>query len=370
MVIILRSNDLETEPRVQKYVNFLEQKKIKYLLVGWNREKKNLKREKRIYYEKKVGYNLRKKGIIYRIYWNIFLLKKLFLYRKEYTTIHACDFDTVMPSLIMKFFKKKVVFDVFDWFSDEVKTGNKIIDFTINYLEKFAFKIADYAIICEEERKEQIGVIKDKIYVLPNIPNIVGREKDDFIEKKNLEKIKIAYVGGFYKGRGLEELISMIKKYPQKYELEIAGYGDKMIANKIKEASKNYSNINYHGSVPYEKGLSIMGSSNVIYGMYYTINRNHIFAAPNKYYESIFLEKPILTNSGTILAKKVKDLKTGFVIGEGEVNLDNFLESLNKKEIKNLEKNLDDLWENKYQNYVKNFLEKEYSEILWSGTKK
>src|SRR5690606_3978692 len=40
----------------------------------------------------------------------LFLLKKLIHYRKEYDVIHACDFDTVIPAFIVsKIFRKKYV---------------------------------------------------------------------------------------------------------------------------------------------------------------------------------------------------------------------------------------------------------------------
>ncbi len=367
MIVLIRSNDLLTENRLQKYIEFLKEKNIEYTLIGWNRQGKDEVLENTIYYKKKVGYNLRKKAIKTRIYWNFFILKELYKNRKKYKVIHACDFDTIMPSLFMKLFKKKVIFDIFDWFSDEVKTGNKLIDGIINLLEKKSFQISDYVIICEEERKKQIGVKRKQVLILPNIPSF--KKEINFYDNKERKKITISYVGGFYKYRGLDELLEVVSENPKKLELKIAGFGDIELEKKIKEYSEKYLNIFYYGKVHYTCGLEIMKKSDLIYAMYYTANRNHLYAAPNKYYESLFLNKAILTNVGTIFSDKLLESEIGFVIGEGKSELENFLKELNKEKLIKDEQKLKDIWEKKYKNYVREFLDTEYLKII-EGNKK
>ena len=70
----------------------------------------------------------------------------------------------------MKLFGKKVVFDIFDWFSDEVKTGKWYIDKPINFMEKLSVKLADLVIICEKGRLQQMEIVPSHYIVVPNIP--------------------------------------------------------------------------------------------------------------------------------------------------------------------------------------------------------
>ena len=55
MIILLRSDDLNPDPRVEKYVNFFKEKTLEYLLIGWNRsEDIKPQREDALFFEKKA----------------------------------------------------------------------------------------------------------------------------------------------------------------------------------------------------------------------------------------------------------------------------------------------------------------------------
>lgn len=62
--------------------------------------------------------------------------------------------------------------------------------------------------------------------------------------------------------------------------------------------------------------------------MYYKTNPNHLYAAPNKFYEALALEKPIITTAGTLVGDKVKSIKSGYVINEGERAFEELLDKL------------------------------------------
>lgn len=330
-ILLIRSQDILTDSRVHRYEDWFIKNNIKYKILGWDRKNKNIVRDNTIFCRVNAGYKLGYKGIKYRIKWNIFILKYLIKNHKEYDIIHACDFDTIVPSLIMKLFKKYVIFDIFDWFSDEVKTGKKVIDLAINILEKISTKISDLTIICEEERLNQIKIMPKNYIVVPNIPNI-DLNKITFDDSTKKSKIKVSYVGGLYPDRGINELLEVISNL-KNIELNIAGFGNQVIENNVKNFSEKYDNIIYYGKVDYEKAINIMSKSDFIYAMYYKYNKNNIYAAPNKFYEAIFLQKPIITTTGTLVGDKVKKYKTGYVIEEGEENLLNLLKNLRKRDI-------------------------------------
>lgn len=339
-VIILRSQDIFSDSRVLKYEDWYKRNNIFYRIVGWDRQGKSLQRENTDYYRGIAGFQQGAKGILGRIKWDYFLLRYLLANRKKYRIVHACDFDTVIPALIMKCFGKKVIFDIFDWFSDEVKTGKWYIDKPINFLEKISARTADLVIICEEGRLEQMGVRPAKWLVIPNIPSFT--ELSSVESKESLPEdgfIKIAYVGGLVENRGLRELIDVVPLFPQ-IKLTVAGYGSTDISNYIKKAAGKYNNIKFLGKIEYKTALQIMQQADLLYAMYYLENPNHKFAAPNKFYESIFLHKPIITTQGTLVGNMVKKNHSGFVIGEGATALENLFRRLSLNSVKKVQYNM------------------------------
>lgn len=364
MIVLLRANDIITDSRVLKYLNFFEKSKINYRIIGWNRDGNNNKKNNTYFFEKKAGYNLGKKAILNRFLWNLFLLKKLIKIRKQYKIIHACDFDTVLPALIMKiFFNKKVIFDIFDWFSDTIITNNFFIDRMINILEKKAVKMSDYVIICEEERKKQIKIVPKKLLILPNIPNFIDNRGNFSEENKKTDILKISYVGGLYEDRNIHILLEEVSKNSKLY-LYIAGFGDVAIEGMCEEYSKKFSNIKFYGRVKYEEGINIMANSNIIYAMYCKTNRNHLYAAPNKYYESLMLGKPLITTVGTIVGEKVSKYNTGFVIGEKSEDTRKIFDEILNSNIHEKSENCLKIWEENYKNYMEVFFNTTYKEII------
>lgn len=339
-VVLLRSQDIVSDSRVLRWEEWFKKEDISYTIVGWDRAGKNLKRENTDFYRRRAGFQQGMKGIIGRVWWNLFLLKYLFSHHKQYQYIHACDFDTVIPGLCMKIFGKKVIFDIFDWFSDEVRTGKIWIDKPINILEKWAAVHADLVIICEKERLKQMGVIPRNYIIIPNIPEVKNPplEVENNVERKTGE-IRIAYVGGLVKDRGLIELINVVQEMPR-IKLEIAGFGDTDIVRAVEQAAHTYENIQYDGKVPYEKALEIMGNADLLYAMYYKTNPNHIYAAPNKFYESLLLQIPLITTEGTLVGNKVKCFHNGYVIMEGEGYLAKFLSKISIQDIKEIKRNM------------------------------
>lgn len=364
-VLLFRSNNIFAS-RVNKYVNYYKRQGVDYTAVGWDRggEGKEVAHYEFCHYKAD-----RNKGGIQAMKghskWMWFVLKYL-RDHKDVTTIHACDLNVAFPAAIFKkFFKKDVVliFDVCDWFSANFaryKTLCKIL----RRMEKFACKQADHIIICEPERRAQITFPLDKEpVVLPNIPEI----SDEWHFEKsgkyafNNDWITIGYFGGFSMKRFLPELLELTKT--EKFNLLIAGYGNKIIEDKCEEV-KDRDNVKYFGRLSMKDGLEMEANADIISTIYCKTNPNHIFAAPNKYYEALYLGKPILTNSGTIVSKKVHDNNIGYVIEEDEKDLIRLLSSINKKDIEEKGKKARELWNNRFKDYVQNFFDTQYSHFL------
>lgn len=365
MIVFLRSTDAHPDSRLQKYTDYLTQKSFPFLVLCWDRIGKFVDTSEYLYYKRRANYGGGLKNLWRLIGFNLFLIKQLFQHRKNYQIIHACDFDTILPALLMKmFYKKVVIYDIFDWFVDSRNFHNAILCRIILYLERFALKQSDVTIICEEERQKQLCCQPTRLWVLPNIPNF----SIPFVGKSDVvthDRIRLAYVGVFTCHRGLEKLMEIMRRLPDLLELNIAGFGE--LEQMVIDADKELANVHYYGSVPYEKGLTIMKDADLILALYEKTIPNHIYAAPNKYYEGLFLGKPILTTAGTYVGIKTEKYKTGFAIGEQVCDLEVFFSMPDlRRKLQERGENAAKLWTSKYCDFVSTFFENQYFTFLTS----
>lgn len=370
MICIIRSNDIVSDTRAMKYITYLKSHDIPYKLIAWDREGKKANDKSNYYFRRKAGYNVGGiKAAMNRCYWIIFVCLTLLKIKKDDNIVlHGCDVDSAFPaSLYKKIFnrKAKVIFDIFDWFSSTLYNQHKLILKVFTLIEKFSINNADYIILCEKERIEQIpySISPEKLLVLPNIPYFSEysflRKRKDYEFDNN--KIVFSYVGGFYNERCLEEIIDIA--ISGCINLLIAGYGDSAIEKKLRESVGN-PNIKYYGKVNYKDALSIMYSSDIIYAMYSKVNPNHIYAAPNKFYESMFLGKPIFTTKGTIVGNKVEKIGIGYVSNESESEILEAINTIKKDDIVEKGNKGKFIWEKMYKNYTNDFMETTYGKII------
>ncbi|MBE6280829.1 MAG: glycosyltransferase family 4 protein [Bacteroides sp.] len=364
-ILLFRSNNIFAS-RVNKYVNYYKRLELDYTIIGWDREGEAKLVEHYDFCKYKASTNVGGiKAMIAHTKWMWFVFKYL-MNHKDVTTIHACDLNVAFPAALFKMlFKREVIliFDVCDWFSANFSKYSKLCK-VLNVMEKFACKQANYIIICEPERKAQIQFSIDKEpLVLPNIPEI---DNNYIFEKENKysfnnDKITIAYFGGFSNDRFLTELLDLTKN--STFNLLIAGYGSKDIENKCRDLEK-MENVKFFGRLDMKEGLQMSYNADIIYMMYCKSNMNHIYAAPNKYYEALFLGKPLITTKGIIVENKVHKNDIGYSVEENIDELNELILSLNKMELENKGKNAKKLWDDVYCRYVNDFFENIYSKII------
>lgn len=368
MIILARSNSIVKDSRVLKYIQYMQDNEIDYYLLGWNRRHEAIDLKNTLFFEKQSGYNVGGlKAAWNRCLWMLFCLKCFIHYKPD--VIHGCDLDSTFPAVIYKLLfhrQVKIIFDIFDWFSATLWNQGAILIYFFRKMEYFSTKYSDYIFICEKERLLQIPYdISSKLYILPNIPLIRNEHVVKYFDVNYFfsnNNITISYVGGLYDERFLSELLELADE--GEFNLLIAGYGDQDLEDKCVSLN-NKDNIKFLGAVPYEKGLNIMYNSDVIFAMYCKSNPNHIYAAPNKFYEAMLLARPLITTTGTIVGDKVAKENIGFVIEEDISVLRKLVRSLNldKSEIRIKGDNAYNLWNVKYCSYTSDFLSNTYSKI-------
>jgi len=332
-ICYIRSTSIINDSRASKEITSLINNGFKVTVLGWDRDKSifdyknvyvNNNKLNISFFKFRSKYGESFKNVVGLFLFQFWLLFKLIINNKKYKSIHACDFDCGLVSLIITlFFNKKMVYDMYDYYSDSRQMPLKV-EKIINKLENSIINNADVSIICGEWRKEQIKNAKPKqLLIIHNTPEITNIQKKKII-KSNTKKLKIVYVGILQDYRLLLEIIDLIKD-SDKFELHIGGFGKH--EEYIKKVAKQYKNIVFYGSLNYNDVLCLERDCDILFATYDPKIKNHKYSAPNKIYEAMALGKPIIVCKGTGIDELIIKNNIGFSI---EYNANSFMKILNK----------------------------------------
>lgn len=334
-VVFLRSNPVDPDSRVEKEVNSLLKVGIEVDILAWDRSNQykikesylNLPNGKAKIYRFGIPATFGggiKSNLMPLIKFQLRLLQWLNKHKKRYNIIHACDFDTASTAfMIAKLHKKKIIYDIFDYYVDSFKVPKYLKRFIENRDHRI-INNADAVIICSDKRKEQIkGTYPKKLEVIHNSP---ANNSDNTVVKFKLNesKIKIVYVGILAAGRFIKEIADFVKENPE-YEFHIGGFGK--FESYFKNLSDNYENIIFYGKLPYNKTLELEKCCDIMVAIYDPKIPNHYYAAPNKFYEALMLGKPLIMAKNTGMDEIVTQYEIGEVI---EYNSQSFKQALEK----------------------------------------
>jgi glycosyltransferase involved in cell wall biosynthesis len=163
------------------------------------------------------------------------------------------------------------------------------------------------------------------------VENKLHKEVLNFLAEEKVasnNKINIGYLGYIRYEEHVTKFIHAVGKRPNDFNFYM--YGDSVFKEKLLKLSATYSNIFFRGvfSNPYDLPR-IYSEIDLTYAVY-KLGRNEEIAEPNKLYEAIFYNTPILAQKNTFLAEKVEFENTGFVIDVGdEESIEGFLDSIN-----------------------------------------
>ncbi len=321
-VIMLRSTSIMNDSRVIKEAEILCKGEYSVEILGWDRDQFLNNDTQKIEVSKKyininvfrkpAQYAAGMKSIFKLISFEMWLMKNLIKGRKEIDIIHSCDFDTAIPArIVSKIYKKKLVYDIFDYYIDSHYVPNKLK----KMVEKAEINIinqADLTIICTEQRKEQIKKANPKkCIVIYNTPKIEVNSLNHKIIKSDNNKLKLVYVGILQENRLLKEIGEEIKEN-NGIELHIGGFGT--FEEYFNELAKKYSNIFYYGKMEYKDVLNLEKDCDILFATYNPMIENHKYSAPNKLYEAMAFGKPIVVCKGTGIDEIVNEKGLGMVV--------------------------------------------------------
>lgn len=287
-----------------------------------------------------------KKNIIPFLRFQFSIACFMFKNRKSYDVVHACDFNTAYTaSVCCRVLKKPYIYDIFDYYVDCFDIPAKLRK-TIEKMDHKVIRRAFNTIICSEERKNQINLGENLQYVIVhNSPDKKIIDNSEFKIKTN-GKFKLAYVGGLSKKRKLDILANIVEKMPD-VELHVAGYGE--LDDFFKDKVEHISNIKFYGKVQYSQALAIENQCNAIVAIYPLDNKNHKYAAPNKFYEGLMMGKPLFMIKGSGMSGIVGKNGFGILIDFNEQGIIDGIEALKTIDINVIENKMKLIFEEEYQ---------------------
>ncbi len=340
-VVLIRSNPVSPDPPVEKVANTLIANEYDVSIIGWDRGSDITERNENLTLEHGIVKIVRlgipamfdggiKKNLVPLAKFQSRLYKWLKNHKDEYDIIHSFDFDTgFIANKISIKYNKSLIYHILDFYIDSHNVPSKFLKSKVKNEEFAIINNADATIICTEKRREQIaGTTPKKLEIIHNTPKAVNQISDSFSEIKNSTRCKIVYVGILAGSRFLREIIKFVEK-DERFEFHIGGFG--IMENEVAEAAKKCERIFYYGKLPYDKTLSLEQACDVMTAIYDPKVPNHKFAAPNKFYESLMLGKPVIMAYNTGFDEIIKKNNIGCLIEFDESGLSNGLNNLIKQ---------------------------------------
>lgn len=156
----------------------------------------------------------------------------------------------------------------------------------------------------------------NNVYTVRNIPSNslavppTSRKLRDIFNVSD-SAILFIYQGYFMPGRGLEVLLEAFKSLPDSYQIVFMGEGT--LQPELEKANAGYTNIHFHRTVPYSQILDYTSSCDVGLSLFENTCLSHYYALPNKVFEYIKSNLPILASNFPEMRNLVKSYDCGWL---------------------------------------------------------
>lgn len=312
-IVVSVTNDLITDQRVEKVCDTLYKNGFDILLIG--RRFKTSEPIKRAYKTKrfKLFFN---SGFLFYAEYNIRLFLYLFFVKKY--LLLANDLDTLLANyLISKLLRKKIVFDCHELFPEipELVNRKRTKNIWLFLEKKLLPKIKNKYTVCESIANFYKEKYQTNFTVIKNLPRKKDIEKGAFSFDTDTKKI-ILYQGATNIGRGLDFMIEAMK-YLENQLFIIVGYGD--IYHQLKEKvtkDKLEHKVFFLGRMTPQELHKITPLANLGISLEEDLGLNYRFALPNKIFDYIQAEVPILVSDLPEMKKIIQDFEVGEVLEE------------------------------------------------------
>lgn len=314
-IVVSVTNDLVTDQRVHKVCTTLQEMGFKIHLIG--RKLKTSLPLDRSYKTTRVKLLFNKGPLFYAEY-NLRLFFFLLFLKKD--VLLANDLDTLLPNfLVSKITNKPIVYDSHELFTEvpELVSRPKIQKIWLTIEKNIFPKLKDVFTVNNLIADIYTDKYNVPVKILRNIaPKYsFGSKKESFeAEVKKGSKVVILQGAGINIDRGGEEAVEMMR-YLEGVVLYVIGSGD--VFPVLEEMVKTYhleNKVFLLGRKPYDELMKYTQVSDLGLSLDKNTNLNYEYSLPNKVFDYIQAETPMLVSNRRVVAKLVSNENIGQVI--------------------------------------------------------
>lgn len=315
-VIVSVTNDLYTDQRVDKVCLFLVAQGYDVLLVGRKR-KKSLALPARIYKTKRMRLLFDKGALFYAEY--NFRLFLLLLFRRV-SILVSNDLDTLLANYTASKFKPnaELVYDTHEYFTEVPELQGRRAKKIWEGIEAWIFPRLtmiytvneSIASVYKEKYKKELKIVRN-ISPLWKTESLLSKVELGIPTDRNIIIIQGA---GINVDRGAEEAVEAMKGI-ENCCLLIVGDGDVVPQLKEKVSRENLQErVLFFGRQPYKRMMNYTHHADLGLTLDKDSNANYKFSLPNKVFDYIHTETPILSTNLIEITRIINEYHVGFVL--------------------------------------------------------
>ncbi len=277
-----------------------------------------------------------------------FMHKVIKLYKKS-DVIHCNDLEPLPIAAYIKVFKNKKVKIVYDAHELEtekhINPGGLLYQFKKTLEMKMLGYVDQMITVGEGIAKEYVKRyhIPRPVLIMNCPPKFNIEKKHDLFRKKFSipeNDLIFLYQGSLSRGRGIEKILDAFQNHhDRKKHLMVMGNG--ALRNKIIAISKVQSNIHYQPAVPVEELIFHTASADFGLFFYEPVNLNNYYSCPNKFFEYVMAELPIISAPLYEMKRFFSQYNFGYLSKGFTVNdLEDVLNEVNTKDVITIKQNL------------------------------
>jgi hypothetical protein len=234
------------------------------------------------------------------------LLKFYLLFLRVYLGRSFASVHVINEPLLLIFYpflfwqKHKVVLDIFD--SIFLRSGKQR-----TLLKNITYRLPAVILVTDDNRKSLMPPeFQRKITVLENYPY---KYKDTAFRNHESHKLIIFYNGSMSQARGTQILLNLLQMSAA-LEVQMAGW----IYDEATRELSQHPQVKFLGVITQQESMQVASQCDYILSLYEPKNENNINASPNKIYDAIQAQTPVIINGEVKIAGFVKTHDIGYVL--------------------------------------------------------
>jgi len=253
------------------------------------------------------------------------LIKKAL--KKDFDIIFAAypsHLDMFTAKIISIIKRKPIIFDAFistyDTMINEWKYGTRYSPKGIYYhwLDKTSCQMADLVILDTEEHIDyfikEFNLKRDKFACIP-----IGADEEIFHPRKKTrtsKKLRILYYGHTNPLHGFPHIVEAAKLLKNEKDIEFMFIGDNRWFRYERDKNKTLGNVKFKNAVPFKEIAQYIADADICLGVFGTTTKAQN-VIPNKAYEILAMQKPLLTADTKAVKKYLKNKENAILCKTG-----------------------------------------------------